>query len=267
MSNSIKLVATDMDGTFLHSDNTYDVPRFKKILSKMNAAGCNFVVASGNQYYQLRDFFDGYYDELSFVAENGAFVKDHSELIFTADVPKQTVDFVIDVCSEYPEINNFLCGAESAYAQRGSMTQEAFDTMAIYYHRLEWVDDLKKVDDRFLKFAQFVPEEKTDYYYDLLRERLNGALIPVTSGHGAIDLILEGCHKASGLKRLVERWNLTPDQCVAFGDGGNDIEMLQYCGRSYAVDNAPQNVKDAAKYTCLSNNNDGVLTVLEELFA
>ena len=54
---------------------------------------------------------------------------------------------------------------------------------------------------------------------------------------------------------------------MAFGDGGNDIEMLQYCGRSYAVDNAPQNVKDAAKYTCLSNNNDGVLTVLEELFA
>ena len=266
MNNSIKLVATDMDGTFLHSDNTYDVPRFKKILKKMNAANCNFVVVSGNQYYQLRDFFPDYYDELSFVAENGAFVKDHSDLIFAADIPKTKVDFVIDICSEYPEINNFLCGVKSAYAQRGSMTQEAFDSMAIYYHRLEWVDDLKKVDDQFLKFAQFVPEEKTNFYYDLLHEKLNGALIPVTSGHGAIDLIIDGCHKASGLKRLVERWNLTPAQCVAFGDGGNDIEMLQYCGLSYAVKNAPQNVKNAAKSTCLSNEDDGVLTVLEEFF-
>ena len=124
-----------------------------------------------------------------------------------------------------------------------------------------------KVNDRFLKFAQFVPEDKTDYYYDLLRDKLQGKLIPVTSGHGAIDLIMQGCHKASGLQRLVERWNLTPEQCVSFGDGGNDIEMLQYCGRSYAMENSPQDVKEAAKSTCPSNEADGVLTVLEELFA
>ena len=59
MNKEIKLVATDMDGTFLHNDNTYDVERFKNILSKMNEIDCNFVVASGNQYYQLRDFFPG----------------------------------------------------------------------------------------------------------------------------------------------------------------------------------------------------------------
>ena len=42
----------------------------------MKAVDCQFVVASGNQYYQLRSLFPNYYDELSFVAENGAFVKD-----------------------------------------------------------------------------------------------------------------------------------------------------------------------------------------------
>lgn len=41
----------------------------------MKAVDCQFVVASGNQYYQLRSLFPNYYDELSFVAENGAFVK------------------------------------------------------------------------------------------------------------------------------------------------------------------------------------------------
>ena len=106
MRNDIKLVAVDIDGTFVRSNYTYDISRFKRILSHMKAAGCNFVVASGNQYYQLRDLFPGYYDELSFVAENGAFVKDRKELIFTANMPKETVDFVIDVCGEYPEILN-----------------------------------------------------------------------------------------------------------------------------------------------------------------
>ena len=75
-----------------------------------------------------------------------------------------------------------------------------------------------------------------------------------------------GCHKASGLKRLVERWGITPDQCAAFGDGGNDIEMLNYCGHSYAMENASENVKHAAKYVCPSNEEDGVLVTLDKIF-
>lgn len=266
MNHNIKMVAVDVDGTFVRSDYTYDIPRFKRILSKMKAAGCNFVVASGNQYYQLRDLFPGYYDELSFVAENGAFVKDRTELIFTANMPRDTVHSVIDMCREYPDISNVLCGVDSAYCQRGTVSQEYFDIMGIYYHRLKWVDDFKEVDDQILKFAPTVPEEKTYFYYDLFRKRLKGKVEPTTSGHGAIDLIVPGCHKASGLKRLAERWGITPDQCAAFGDGGNDIEMLQYCGFSYAMENAPQQVKDAAKNVCPSNEDDGVLDTLEKLF-
>ena len=128
----IKMVAVDIDGTFVRSDYTYDIPRFQRILSRMRQAGCQFVVASGNQYYQLRDLFPGYYDELSFVAENGAFVKDQRELVFAADMPKDTVDFVIDVCREYPEVSNVLCGVESAYCERGTVSQEFFDLTKIF---------------------------------------------------------------------------------------------------------------------------------------
>lgn len=266
MENEIKLVAVDIDGTFVRSDYTYDVLRFQSLLFRMKEAGCRFVAASGNQYYQLRDLFPGYYDELAFVAENGAFVKDRDEIVFTADMPKETVDAAIDLCREYPEISNVLCGVESAYCERGAVSQAFFDLTGIYYHRLKWVDDLKGVKDQILKFAPTVPEEKTYDYYDLFCRRLRGKVEATTSGHGSIDLIVPGCHKASGLKRLVERWGITPSQCVAFGDGGNDIEMLRYCGRSYAMENAPQQVKDAAKEVCPSNEEDGVFATLEKLF-
>lgn len=266
MNYDIKLVAVDVDGTFVRSDYSYDIPRFQRLLKKMNEAGCRFVVASGNQYYQLRDLFPGYHEELTFVAENGAYVKDRKEILYTADMPKASVDAVIDVCREYPEAMTVLCGVESAYCQRGTMSQAFFEMVQVYYHRLQWVDDLKTVDDRILKFSTNVPEEKTWEYYEMFRERLGGLIEPTASGHGFIDLIVPGCHKASGLKRLAERWNIDPSQCVAFGDGGNDIEMLRYCGRSYAMDNALQNVKDAAKYVCPSNNEDGVLVTLDQLF-
>lgn len=260
------MVAVDIDGTFVRSDYTYDVPRFKRILNKMNQVGSHFVVASGNQYYQLRDLFPGDANELAFVAENGAFVKDKDELIFAAKIPKTSVDAVIDTCKKYPEIKNIMCGLESAYCERGTVSQEFFDETKIYYHHLKWVDDFKQVDDQILKFAPTVPDEKTYYYFDILKKELAGKVEPTTSGHGSIDLILPGCHKASGLKRLVERWGISPDQCAAFGDGGNDIEMLKYCGYSYAMDNAPDDVKEAAKYVCPSNNDDGVLVTLEKLF-
>lgn len=87
MNQQIKMVAVDIDGTFVHADYTYDKERFERILFHMKEIGCRFVVASGNQYYQLRDIFPQYYDELSFVAENGAFVKDQAELVFTAAMP------------------------------------------------------------------------------------------------------------------------------------------------------------------------------------
>ena len=43
--------------------------------------------------------------------------------------------------------------------------------------------------------------------------------------------------------------------------------MLKYCGQSYAMGNAPQNVKDAAKHVCPSNEEDGVLVTLDQIFA
>ena len=53
----IYVVASDMDGTFLRDDKTFDEPRFRSILQRMHAKGCKFVVASGNQYIQLKQSF------------------------------------------------------------------------------------------------------------------------------------------------------------------------------------------------------------------
>lgn len=261
----IRMVAVDMDGTFLRSDNTYDENRFKDILKRMNAAGCRFVVASGNQYYQLRDFFPGYDEDLSFVAENGAFIKDKAEMVFAGKAPRKTVEKVIDWLRAHPEARGVMCGLKSGYVQK-DVDPKFYDRMAIYYHRLEWVDDLRQVDDQILKFALNVPGDQTQEYVDMLQRELEGSMVPTSSGHGEIDLILPGLHKAWGIEQLVKRWNITAEQCVAFGDGGNDIEMLTWCGIGYAMANAPEAVKNAADEVCPSNDEDGVLETLDMLF-
>ena len=53
---NVKLIAVDMDGTFLTNNNEYDQERFTRQYEFMKEKGIHFVVASGNQYYQLRSF-------------------------------------------------------------------------------------------------------------------------------------------------------------------------------------------------------------------
>ena len=72
-------------------------------------------------------------------------------------------------------------------------------------------------------------------------------------------------HKANGLRLLQKRWNITDDEVVVFGDGGNDIEMLRQAGFSFAMANAKDTVAAAAKYRAGSNNEEGVLDIIDRV--
>lgn len=101
-------------------------------------------------------------------------------------MPKQVVHEVIDICRQYPEIKNVLCGLESAYCERGTVSQDFYELTNHYFHRLQWVDDFKEVQDTILKFAPTVPADKAYDYYDLFREKLAGKVEPTTSGHAIV---------------------------------------------------------------------------------
>lgn len=263
--DTVKLVAVDMDGTFLARNHRYDVERFARIYARMREAGCRFVVASGNQYWQLRDAFTGF-EGISYVAENGAYVTDGDEVVFVGRIGRPQVLDALAWLDAHPDILCVMSCEECAYIERGRASQWFFTIMQTYYHRLSWADDLAAVDDPVLKFALSVPEAMTYEYFDEIRDSISVALEPTTSGHGSIDLIVPGNHKASGIVRLCERWGIPRGECMAFGDGDNDIEMLRFVGHPYAMANASQAVMEAAGAVCPSNEEQGVLTVLEDLF-
>lgn len=66
---TIKMIAVDMDGTFLNEEKTYNRERFKIIFQQLKEKKIKFVVASGNQYDQLKSFFPELHREMSFVSE------------------------------------------------------------------------------------------------------------------------------------------------------------------------------------------------------
>lgn len=62
---TVKVIVTDMDGTFLNDAKQYDRPRFLAQFAQLQQQGIEFVVASGNQYYQLISFFPEIREQIS----------------------------------------------------------------------------------------------------------------------------------------------------------------------------------------------------------
>lgn len=72
--------------------------------------------------------------------------------------------------------------------------------------------------------------------------------------------------KRSALEWLAEKLDISQEQIAAFGDGENDLEMLQYAGFGVAMGNAVTLLKQAADFIAPSCNEDGVACVLDQFF-
>ncbi|MEG0256496.1 MAG: Cof-type HAD-IIB family hydrolase [Vagococcus sp.] len=261
----IKLMAVDMDGTFLTSEKTYNRARFTDIYAEMKRQDVKFVVASGNQYYQLKSFFPEIAKEISFVAENGALVISEEEELFCGQMSDELVIDVLDFMSKQPDVSMIMCGRKSAYTHEKESV-EFVESSRKYYHRLQVVPEITTtIDDIFFKVATNVPKDQTEEFITLFNHHFSGRLTAVTSGHGDIDLIIPGLHKANGLQLLQEKWQIDPSEMVTFGDGGNDVEMLRHVKYGYAMANASERAKEAASFFAPSNEDEGVLVVMEEM--
>jgi len=73
-------------------------------------------------------------------------------------------------------------------------------------------------------------------------------------------------NKGTGLARLLQQLNISKDEVIAFGDGSNDIEMLQTVGWPVAVENAVEELKPLAKIITKTNRENGVADILEKIF-
>ena len=127
----------------------------------------------------------------------------------------------------------------------------------------EIVDDLLTVKGPFLKiaFANMTSRRTTDCLKEL-QEKFSSEIKVVTSGNIWIDFIVPGCNKGSALRNLMDLFGITPEECVAFGDQYNDVEMLETVGMGYAMSNAAPGIAGHAKYI-----TDSVEEVLEDILA
>ncbi len=260
---TVKLIAVDMDGTFLDTRSDYNRARFATQYAELQRRGIKFVVASGNQYYQLKTFFDALDPDIAYVAENGAYVVDKQQEIYCAHMPAEQTAQVLEFISGIDDIEVTVCGKNGAYMLE-KFGEGFFKKMSRYYFRLNRVGSYADVKEPIFKFALEVPVEKLAALMVRVDENIGGMVKPVSSGHGSVDLVIPGNHKANGLKKIQQIYGIEDSDVVAFGDGGNDLEMLQHAGFGFAMQNAQPAVLVAARYRAGLHHEEGVLQIIDD---
>ena len=271
--NPIRLVVTDEDGTFLDlGGEDFSRERFCRVFARMRAAGCHFAVATSNQSFQVRDVFGPELaPHIGMAASNGAYVEaDGCRLAVSVAAP-EAVGRVLAAHEAHPEIPLCTVCADGAWVEPGADPDFVAD-MAMYSHGIGYVDTLAdpKATSDVLMFWSRVPAAELGRSVSVMREALGGAMDVVDSGTedgwGYFDVVQHGVSKATGMTRLMEHWGVAPEQAIAFGDAGNDVDMLRLAGVGYAMGNADAAVKAAADRVCAPCREQGVLRVLEELW-
>ncbi|HFR3976217.1 TPA: Cof-type HAD-IIB family hydrolase [Streptococcus suis] len=271
----IKLIATDMDGTFLDGQGSFDRERFSRILDQLEQKKIPFVIASGNGIGRLLQLCQGFENRLIFVADNGAHVYHQGKTLIRRFIQQEETKAILEFFQgRWADVCLMLSNEENIYMQAGAGVPFAGTDLPIepaqmtaFQNRVTYLDDLSTypVSESIHKVGLWVPEARVDKITEAFNQAFHGQLVAVTSGYGSVDILPQGIHKAWGLEQVLTNLAITPDQVIAFGDSDNDIELLSYVGASYAMENATDKVKAVAKYMAPSHLEAGVLQVLEEL--
>lgn len=260
--SQIKFVAADMDGTLLNAKHEIS-PGFYPVFDQMKAKGLLFAAASGRQYFNLLNRFTIIKDDVIFIAENGSYVVYRGEELLVQAMDEWVVKEQLTAAAKIPDVYPILCGKKSAYVQ--STEPRFIENVEMYYDKYELVDDLLKVDnDQFLKIAicDLAGSESNSYHF--FKQKMDELQVKI-SGLIWLDLSHKLANKGRAIEKLQQKFGISKDETMAFGDYLNDLEMLQQAGFSYAMENAHSDIKNTARFITKSNEEDGVVIVLQEM--
>lgn len=263
----IELACIDLDGTLLDNGKIIS-QRNINALRDAHKEGVNIVLASGRRYGSILPYAREIDVDCHIIAYSGSLIQhpqsdnplfhqtmpwqDTAELIGYVNGKVGLVGFYIDDTFHIEEENSW----STMYEDRTTMKCKVVPNLITYLHE-------HKRDPTRVFILSETMEDGTLYYK--LKERFDERLMFVSSWSTFLEAGAPGISKGSSLKMLADTNDWSLDNAVCFGDQDNDIPMFNVCGISFAMKNANDNVKKAARFVAPSNHDNGVAVIMERL--
>lgn len=263
----IRLIASDMDGTLLTGDKRLPED-FAQVVRALCKRGVSFCIASGRQYASLRRDLEALVPELIFIAENGALIMENDEQLFIDPLSSCDLPDIVRGADGLERVFPVVCRMNAALVD--ARADESFvNELRMYYEQTLVVDDLAGACGDFhdvCKVAFYDAGDAKTHLLPVLQRRLGGRHAVILSGANWVDVMKPGVNKGRAMRMLQTLKGLTPDECMAFGDYLNDLELLESVTESYAMENALPELKRIAAHIAPTNDENGVMRVVKERF-
>ena len=243
----IKLIASDLDGTLLLNKAKSLPEEIFPLIRQLKELGIMFVAASGRQYPNMTKLFAPVASEISYISENGALAVDRGEVLYQDSFDRKLAEKIISAIMAKKDAE-FTCSAKD-YHYLMPKTQKFHDHM-LYEVKNEcrFVNSMDEMTDPIMKLAVFEPGGITDESVKYWTGNFGKDCVVVTSGNEWIDFVPFGTNKAKGIREYQNRYHISPEECVTFGDEYNDIEMLKAVKYGFAMAHSKEGVRAAASY-------------------
>ncbi|MGZ5369261.1 MAG: HAD family hydrolase [Aeromicrobium sp.] len=257
-----RIVATDLDGTLLRSDGSLS-ERTRKAIATVEDAGIETVFVTARPPRWLDGLVDAVGAHGIALCGNGAFVY---------DVPSRTVT------EQYPlvagllhqlvaELREAVPGIAFAVERADGLGREDAFFYGSEQHESHTVDSFAALSSSSVGklLGRCESLESTAFLERVLTVLDGRAELGFSGASGLAEITAPGVTKAAGLARWCQERGVGADDVWAFGDMPNDLPMLRWAGRSFAVGNAHEDVLAVAQHICAANDDDGVAQTLETL--
>ena len=267
MGDRPALVACDLDGTLLRSDLSIS-PRTRATLAAVEAAGSLLVFVTGRPPRWLHPVAVQTDHRGVAICANGALLYDlHTEALLDEQlIPADTIARVVELMkAKVPGV-----GFAVEYGSR--FVFEANYPVNEAHRKHESVQEVELATLLSEPAAKILIQHTGMPSNDLLAagQAVLANLVEVTHstpvGPGLLEVSAAGISKATALARFAAGHGIEAADVVAFGDMPNDLAMLAWAGRGYAMADAHPDLHAALDLRAPSNDEDGVAVVLEELF-
>lgn len=259
----IKLIVSDVDGTLVPDGSPDLNPEVFEVILKLREKGMQFVVASGRPWTSVEQAFEPVKKKIFYVANNGAYVGCHGRCLYAYAMEPELVHRIIRKIRMNPELEIVYAGVNGDYLE--TRDEGLCDWLTNgYKFNVRRVNDLLELDEPCVKVSIYKKEGIEKAAGDVYKTFKDEAQISC-AGDMWMDCMARDVNKGRAVRTIQESLGISREETMAFGDQLNDLEMLDQAYYSFAVANAREEVRKAARFQADSNVRDGVLKILKGL--
>jgi len=256
------LLVSDMDGTLISSDHTISEANIKA-LKYFTENGGIFTVASGRMIDAVNVFYSYIPVNAPVIVHNGAKIYDFkaSETLFDVSIEEDRKSAPKKVSDLMPELGIEIYADEAVYVYKNCPYTKRFEGKKYTVHYSVSDDVFEK---SWTKVLYIGDSDLLDKYEKIYTDTIDSGYT-VRSGANFLDMVSGEASKGKALKKLSEILGIDRAKVIAIGDNMNDVDMIEFAGVGFAVDNASQELKKKADYITPDCDSDALDFVVQKL--